>query len=1043
MKKRFLSLILVIVLMISAVPGIASAAAPQSGDLLTEYLTTDMAGVKFDTAFNMVFVEGGKFTLGWQADDRSMQPPDTAPVRNVTVSDFYIGETEVTVAMWNAVMGLNQPGSDANRPKEYVNFYQVQEFLSRLYVLTGRTYRLATEAEWEFAAKGGNPGLTGNDSYPGNNHEYLFAGSNIHEEVVANRTSVADVKTKKPNILGIYDMSGNAEEWVYNTWSSTHTGGVDPIGPGGHVHQQKTRRGGTYGTSSADSTRTLTGRQIRSIDGGAGMGFRIALSGDMNSVPPGMIRPWDIQHPDIDERTLPVTYRDQRWVTNDDYIWQGTFAGTMSFTMKLWDTGEMVIQTPGYPNRVGQWYSVSNLGIVFVENAGEATEKRMTLPYVFMTEDYATVINDVSFTGDGAPIGRFTKLSETARPIAKPTGLTLYPPEELAAASEHDHTSYDLNEITEEMRGQDPRLLDEEGYGWWQTGGGGIHQYRKDFTPNSFRFVVYSPAFGSGTGGADTGYGANYLAQSNSWYTVNDMLLVVGSGSSVQHYLYTITDDISSINVPGVTTKQLMHISYMDYEKGDQRIFERHSNDVVRGYSNDIPSGWAFSMGKSMFRSAPAAQTKCPGGCGEVISDCRCATICPDCGEHVDVCFCGNAEARLEEAASAAQAALENYTADNAVTQQHLDAAARTAAGLHAAVRSWTGFRKVNATRENPGTVTAKLVLSLGESSKTVNVAIAIPTLPQASAAGWTITPDSTLGGSPVTMTATDMNEAFTIFDVGSLMGMPGLLGYTYAMWFGSEGTFSFDRDVTLTKGYFDASFMEAGRDNIPVKAGEVIRVADGVYSEYSGTVVPWSEFSVTMDDGNSWMIVYSEAPGNYAAFPPDVPLADFPGKSAPAAAQEPAPAPDPEPEPDPEPAPGDYTVMLSNQALKVDGVAQAFEIYNIDGSNYFKLRDVAYVLNGTGSQFSVAYDSGTHAISCSTGEAYSPVGGEVQPGSDQSETAVPSSHSLYVDGKEVSLSAFNIGGNNFFKLRDLGELLNFTVDYDNATRTMLIISAS
>jgi hypothetical protein len=1024
MKKRIFALILVAVTMLTISPVMSVNASGLetlvSGDQFTEYLTTDLAGVKFDTAFNMVYVEGGTFTLGWQSPVSSLRPSDVAPVRNVTVSDFYIGETEVTVAMWNAVMGQDAPGANANRPKEQVNFYQVQEFLSRLYVLTGKTYRLATEAEWEFAAKGGNPGFTGNNEYPGNNHEYLFAGSNNHDDVVASRTTVADVKTRKPNILGIYDMSGNAEEWVYNTWLASHTGGVDPIGPGGNIHQQKTRRGGTYGTSSADSTRTLAARQIRSIDGGAGMGFRIALSGDMNTVPPGMIRPRDIEHPHIDERTMPVTYRDPRWITNDDYRWSGSFAGTMSFTMKLWDTGEMVIQTPGFPDRVGQWYSVSNLGIIFVENAGQETEKRMTLPYVFMTETYVTVINDVSFTGDGAPIGRFEKVPETGTPILKPEGLTLYEPAELAAASKHDHTSYDLSNITAEMRGQDPRLIDGDGYGWWQTGGGGIHQYRKDFTPDSFRFVVYSPAFGSGTGGADKGYGANYLAQANSWYTVNDMLLVVGSGTSVQHYLYTVTDDVSSVNVPGVTTQQLMHISYMDYEKGDQRIFERHTNKVIRGYSQDIPNGFAFSIGKTTFRAAPAAETVCPGGCGEVISACKCPTICPECHSHVDNCYCDDAAERLEAGAKAAQAALDAYDGVNATTQAHLDAVIRTTVGFHAIERTWTSYSKVNATYEQAGSITGTVVLTISGHTKTLTVDLEIKQLSKPSAPGWSITPNATIGGETVTMTATGLEERFTRFDIGGLFNMPGQLGYTYAMWFGDDGTFSFDKDVTLTKGYFDASFAEIGRDNVLIPAGKVIRVADGVYSEHLGKTVPWSEFSVTMDDGNSWMIIYRGEPGNYATLTPDVPLKEFPGSVAPP-----------------------YTVVLSSQSLKVNGINKALEIYNINGSNYFKLRDVAFLLNGTGSQFSVAFDADKGAISCVKGEAYAPVGGEVQLGSDKSATAVPSSQSLYIDGALVSLDPFNIGGNNFFKLRDLGAALNFNVDYDDATRTMLITSRS
>jgi hypothetical protein len=141
-------------------------------------------------------------------------------------------------------------------------------------------------------------------------------------------------------------------------------------------------------------------------------------------------------------------------------------------------------------------------------------------------------------------------------------------------------------------------------------------------------------------------------------------------------------------------------------------------------------------------------------------------------------------------------------------------------------------------------------------------------------------------------------------------------------------------------------------------------------------------------------------------------------------------------------PPPANYTVKLSSQAVTVDGAAKNLEVYNIDGSNYFKLRDLAFVLNGTGSQFSVGYDADKKMISCATGAAYVPDGTELKIGEDKSATAVPSTQSLFIDGKASSLSAFNIGGNNFFKLRELGTALNFNVDYDDATRTMLIKSA-
>ena len=1000
MKKKLLSLLLAAVLLLATLPGMAVAAPAVtglvSGDHFTETLTTDMLGVKFDTSFDMVFVEGGTFTLGWEAEDASQRPENVDPVRNVTVSDFYIGETEVTVRMWNAVMGLNQPGYDANRPKEQVSFYQVQEFLDRLYVLTGRTYRLATEAEWEFAAKGGNPGKEGNADYPGNNHKYLFAGSNVHDEVVADIRGTQNVKTRKPNILGIYDLCGNAEEWVYNSFDAMHVGGVDPIGPAGPFHQQKTRRGGTYGGTSPDSTRTLSARQIRSIDGGAGMGFRIALSGDMNSVPPGMVRPRDVVHPSIDERELPVTYRDQRLVTGDGKIWSGNFYNSIFVTMKLWDTGEMVIQSPGYKDRVGQWYTVSNLGIVFVQNAFEETETRITLPYMFMTDELISVINDQSFMGDGLPMCRFEKVADGTPGIAKPEGLTLYDPEKLAAASTHDHTSYDLKNITEEMKGHDPRLLDGEGYGWWLSANVGMHQYRQDITDDTFRFVVYSPAFNFGRNGADVGYGANFLAQ-GSWYTVNDMLLVIGSGAAAQHYLYTVTDEVSSYINPLKTARQLLEISYQSYEKGDMRYLERHANSDIRGYSGEIPNGFVLSQGGSTFLAPPAEEeTLCPGGCGEVISHCRCATVCPTCNEHIDNCCCENASQRLQDAAAAAEKALSAYVPANSDTQAHLDAVTRLAVGYYPIQRSWSGFSKVNATREHSGSVSATLTLSLNDETRTVPVNITIPTLPAADGKATTITPTATVGGKTVTMTATDLDDNFTRFDVMSLFGGSGG-PYTYAFWFGSSGTFSFDRDVTLTKTHYALDFSVQGTDRVTVKAGETVNVADGVNSKVTGGTVPWSEFLITLDDGNSWMIVFSEAPGNYAATPADTPLSEFPGKVSKA-----------------------ISVTVGGKAV---AFTDAIPFIDENSRTLVPLRAVGDAMGLTvgwdGSAREANFSDGTKTI-------YFPIG------SNEARTS---------GGGTVRMDTAAVirGDRTFAPIRALAEFFGYTVDWNGTSRTVII----
>ena len=138
--------------------------------------------------------------------------------------------------------------------------------------------------------------------------------------------------------------------------------------------------------------------------------------------------------------------------------------------------------------------------------------------------------------------------------------------------------------------------------------------------------------------------------------------------------------------------------------------------------------------------------------------------------------------------------------------------------------------------------------------------------------------------------------------------------------------------------------------------------------------------------------------------------------------------------------------VVPTNQTLKVNGKEQETEIYNINDRNYFKLRDIAMLLNGTGSQFSVGYDQVTNTISVRTGGAYEPVGGELASVSREemakkADTAQKSAQKLLIDGEAIGLTAYNIGGNNFFGLRDLGEALGFTVDYDNATRTMIVDS--
>ena len=135
-------------------------------------------------------------------------------------------------------------------------------------------------------------------------------------------------------------------------------------------------------------------------------------------------------------------------------------------------------------------------------------------------------------------------------------------------------------------------------------------------------------------------------------------------------------------------------------------------------------------------------------------------------------------------------------------------------------------------------------------------------------------------------------------------------------------------------------------------------------------------------------------------------------------------------------------SVVPSPQKLLVNNQDVKCEIYNIDGYNYFKLRDIAYMLNNTPGQFGIEWNSEAQTISVTTGSAYTPVGGELETGTDKSKSAVVSSQKLIIDGELIEgLSVYNIGGNNFFKLKDIGNALGFEVDYDEDTNTMIINS--
>ena len=179
-----------------------------------------------DINFKMIRVEGGTFMMGATSEQGSDAYDDGKPVHSVTLSSYYIGETEVTQALWKAVMGGNPSNFKGDtRPVECVSWDDCKTFIRKLNSLTGKSFRFPTEAEWEFAARGGTK-----------SRGYKYSGSNSIQEVAWYHTNSGGrthpVKKKEPNELGIYDMNGNVWEWCQDRYGNYKLGEqTNPLGP--------------------------------------------------------------------------------------------------------------------------------------------------------------------------------------------------------------------------------------------------------------------------------------------------------------------------------------------------------------------------------------------------------------------------------------------------------------------------------------------------------------------------------------------------------------------------------------------------------------------------------------------------------------------------------------------------------------------------------------------------------------------------------------------------------------------------------------------
>lgn len=238
-------------------------AGPVDGDIVT-YV---MNGIEI----NMVYVEGGTFWMGASGTDTEARENEY-PAHQVTLSPYYICSTEVTQQLWRAVMGSLPDGSSHENvlhPVNYMSWVQCKNFINKLNEITGLTFRFLTEAEWEFAARGGNK-----------SRGYKYSGSNNIDDVAwYNGNSSGKfhpVATKLPNELGIYDMSGNVKEWCYDGYAGYSSNAqTNPKVEGG---SNKVLRGGGRNNTADECRVSYRSYHPQSVQANSDMGLRIAMS---------------------------------------------------------------------------------------------------------------------------------------------------------------------------------------------------------------------------------------------------------------------------------------------------------------------------------------------------------------------------------------------------------------------------------------------------------------------------------------------------------------------------------------------------------------------------------------------------------------------------------------------------------------------------------------------------------------------------------------------------------------------------------------------
>jgi formylglycine-generating enzyme required for sulfatase activity len=234
--------------------------------LINSNSITSVNGVTIE----MVYVQGGAFTMGCTSEQGSDCYSDENPTHRVTLSSYYMGKYEVTQALWKAVMGSNPSHFRGdNLPVENVSWEDANDFIRKLNALTGKNFRLPTEAEWEFAARGGskNEDMKSSGGYSLGNVGWYDDNSNTKTHSVGQKTS---------NEQGIYDMSGNVWEWCsdwYDSYSSSTQ--QNPTGASSGYH--RVYRGGSWSDDASNCRVAYRGTDTRSLRRN-NLGFRLTRS---------------------------------------------------------------------------------------------------------------------------------------------------------------------------------------------------------------------------------------------------------------------------------------------------------------------------------------------------------------------------------------------------------------------------------------------------------------------------------------------------------------------------------------------------------------------------------------------------------------------------------------------------------------------------------------------------------------------------------------------------------------------------------------------